>query len=175
MAWVDWNNFANAKWSIAVWITNAIDFVFHHHDQRIRQWSQFDQMLNTCWPIGWSINLDYNENRLENQSCFAERQGLTSPSGGFKHNACVINSESLCVDNPTPRSNTFRRKLSQLTNSPLWATAIAPCAVCTTNGWQFTSSELADVEYRVCPMPKFPLSLRIASSLKMWLIMPMPL
>lgn len=31
---------------------------------------------------------------------------FTSPSGGFKHKACVISSESECVDSPTPRSNT---------------------------------------------------------------------
>lgn len=34
---------------------------------------------------------------------------LTSPSGGFKHNAWVISSESLCVDRPTPPCNTCNK------------------------------------------------------------------
>lgn len=42
---------------------------------------------------------------------------------------------------------TIFRKLSQLTSCPLWASANTPWAVWTTNGWQLTSSDAADVEY----------------------------
>lgn len=42
---------------------------------------------------------------------------------------------------------TSSRSWEQLTNSPLWATAMAPWLVCTTKGWQLTSSLAALVEY----------------------------
>lgn len=44
----------------------------------------------------------------------------------------------------------------ELTISPLCATAKTPWAVCTTNGWQLTSSEAALVEYLVWPIPRLP-------------------
>lgn len=69
---------------------------------------------------------------------------------------------------------TILRRLSQLTSSPLCATAKTPWAVCTTKGWQFTSSEAALVEYLVCPIPRLPFSFLMASSLNMLFIMPMP-
>lgn len=70
---------------------------------------------------------------------------------------------------------TFLRKLSQLTSSPLWPIAKAPCWVCTTKGWQLTASEAAAVEYRVWPIPKLPFSFFIESSVKILLIIPIPL
>ena len=39
-----------------------------------------------------------------------------------------------------------------LTNSPLWASAISPCNVSTTNGWQFVISDIPAVEYLVWPV-----------------------
>lgn len=49
-------------------------------------------------------------------------------------------------------------RMRWLTSSPLWASAIGPSAVCTTNGWHVMRSFAPAVEYRTCPMPILPAS-----------------
>ena len=70
---------------------------------------------------------------------------------------------------------TFLLSRTAFVSSPLCATAIFPCRVSTTKGWQFCSSEIPEVEYLVCPMPRFETySFFRLSALKTWFIRPIP-
>lgn len=101
---------------------------------------------------------------------------LGSPSGGDSASSCVISSLSEPDDSPTPRRSNYRntqfigRNKSgikndstyclvdelgwrtfclmglALTSSPLCASAISPCRVSTTNGWQLVISDTPAVE-----------------------------
>lgn len=50
---------------------------------------------------------------------------------------------------------TFLLSRMAFVSSPLWATAIFPCKVSTTNGWQLSNTETPEVEYLVWPIPRF--------------------
>lgn len=70
---------------------------------------------------------------------------------------------------------TFRLSCAAFVSSPLCATAIFPWRVSTTKGWQFCSSEIPEVEYLVCPIPRFEgYSFFRLSALKTWFIRPIP-
>lgn len=70
---------------------------------------------------------------------------------------------------------TFLLSRAAFVSSPLCATAIFPWRVSTTKGWQFCSSEIPEVEYLVCPIPRFEgYSFFRLSALKTWFIRPIP-
>lgn len=70
---------------------------------------------------------------------------------------------------------TFLLSCAAFVSSPLCATAIFPWRVSTTKGWQFWSSEIPEVEYLVCPIPRFEgYSFFRLSALKTWFMRPIP-
>lgn len=80
-----------------------IGTIFPRHNGRFPYGSLTPYILSLC-----IITNEY-DNGANCMRCFirAGQSGpLTSPSGGFKQSACVINSESERVDKPTPRPNT---------------------------------------------------------------------
>lgn len=87
---------------------------------------------------------------------------------------CLILRHKLCWSFPG-EILTFLLSRTAFVSSPLCATAILPWRVSTTKGWQFCSSEIPEVEYLVCPIPRFDTySFFRLSALNTWFIRPIP-
>lgn len=88
---------------------------------------------------------------------------------------CCLTLRKKWCQSPPEEIPTFLLSRTAFVSSPLCATAIFPWRVSTTKGWQFCSSEIPEVEYLVCPIPRFETySFFRLSALKTWFIRPIP-